>query len=295
MKISADTCCYNGVYSMKEAVSIMAEAGFDAVDFSFEPKYCNSEIPDCEHETYFAELKRHAEACGIYFNQAHAPSLSNPEDKEKAEKSFNDIVRSIKNASRIGAKILVVHPLDHINYMDDGAPEKLFELNMKFYRSLKPYCEEYDVRIGIENITNYRKINMLQHFRFLPAVCSSPEELIQYIDTLNDDCFVACLDIGHSIVANQNPATFIKKLGAKRLKALHVHDSNGYADSHTMPYLGGLGDWNSITKALHDIGYEGDFNFEAGNFLRPLPKELYPYGAKLLAETGKYLVRQIGL
>ena len=64
-------------------------------------------------------------------------------------------------------------------------------------------------------------------------------------------------------------------------------------DFHTLPFLCGVPDWDEITAVLHEIGYSGDLNFEAGNFLKPLPKELYPAGARMLTETGRYLVKMI--
>ncbi|MDY4214123.1 MAG: sugar phosphate isomerase/epimerase, partial [Eubacteriales bacterium] len=54
-------------------------------------------------------------------------------------------------------------------------------------------------------------------------------------------------------------------------------------------YHGGMADWDKIMKALRDIGYTGDLTFEAGNYLKSLPKELYPAGAEMMVTVGKYL------
>lgn len=43
--------------------------------------------------------------------------------------------------------------------------------------------------------------------------------------------------------------------------------------------------------ALREIGYQGEFTFEADNFLFGFPKELYQPAAKLMVETGRYLIR----
>lgn len=292
MKISSDINCFYKLYSDKETVKILAEAGFDAIDYSFmNEMYYNGEIADGECKNYFTELKKYAEDNGIYFNQSHAPCPSSTNDDEETEHIFNNIVRTMKNASYLGAKIIVVHPLQHIEYAIPGAAEQTFELNMEFYNRLKPYCEEYEIRVALENLTDYRKT--IVGNRFFHTACSTPDEFIRYIDTLNSECFVACLDIGHAIVVHQNPADFARKLGNKRLKTLHIHDSNGHMDSHTLPYLGGVGNWDEITAALKEIDYSGDINFEAGNFLKPLPKELYPDGAKMMAATGRYLANRI--
>jgi len=50
-----------------------------------------------------------------------------------------------------------------------------------------------------------------------------------------------------------------------------------------------MADWDKIMKALRDIGYTGDLTFEAGNYLKSLPKELYPAGAEMMVTVGKYL------
>ena len=81
-------------------------------------------------------------------------------------------------------------------------------------------------------------------------------------------------------------------MGPKRLQALHVHDVDYLNDCHTMPFMERL-DWNEICKALGEIGYEGDFTFEADTFLFNLPKELQLDGARLMGKVGRYLISQI--
>lgn len=292
MKLSTDINCFYGVYSIEETIDILSDAGFEGIDFSFmDGKYYNGDISEAECKTHYAEVKKYAENKGVCFNQAHAPCPSSTEDDAETQRRFNNIVRSIRNASYLGVKTIVVHPLQHIEYAVSGAAERTFELNMEFYNSLKPYCEEYNIRIALENLTDFRD-TMAGH-RFFHTACSTPDEFIKYLDTLSSECFVGCLDIGHALVVHQDPSDFIRRLGNKRLKTLHIHDSNGHRDSHTLPYLGGMGEWDKITTALREIGYSGDINFEAGNFLKPLPKELYPDGARMMTAVGRYLVNKI--
>lgn len=292
MKIAADTNCFHQVYTEFETIKILAEAGFDAVDYSpMNEPYYNGKKSEAERKKYFEELKNYAVEQGICFNQAHAPCPSSTTDDIETENIFHNIVRSMQNAAWLGAKQIIVHPLQHINYITRADEEKNFELNMKFYNRLKPYCEAYGIKVALENLTSYRET--ISGRRFFKTACSMPEEFIRYVDTLDSEWFVACLDIGHATVVNQPAAEFIRKLGSKRLQALHIHESDGNRDSHTLPFLHGVIDWNEVTTALREIGYSGDFNFEAGNFLKPLPKELYPAGAKMMAETGRYLVNKI--
>ena len=81
-------------------------------------------------------------------------------------------------------------------------------------------------------------------------------------------------------------------MGKNRLRALHVHDVDGFEDSHTLPYYG-VTNWDLVAKALKEIGYEGDFTFEVIGFLTKLPKALYPSATTHLVSTGRHIMSQI--
>lgn len=288
MKISTDINCFYKVYSEKETVKMLADAGFEAIDYTFmDEKYYGGEISDSECRKYYADLKKYAEDKGVYFNQSHAPCPSGSTDTTENDRLFNNIVRSMRNASYLGIKTIVVHGMDYLNHNVDGGAQRLFELNMDFYTRLKPYCEEYGIRVALENLPQTKSFAFGE--KVVDSVCSSPEEFIRYLDALDSEWFTACLDIGHAMITGHNPENFIRTLGKVRLTALHVHDNNGLRDWHTLPYCGGMADWDKIMKALRDIGYAGNLTFEAGNYLKSLPKELYPAGAQMMVSVGKYL------
>ena len=288
MKIATDINCFYQVYTEKETVKILAEAGFEAIDYTFmDKRYYNGEISDSECRRYYTELKKYACDQGVYFNQSHAPCPSGSADEAQSEILFENIVRSLRNASYMDIPTIVVHGKDHIKHYFDGGAEKLFEENMAFYRRLKPYCEEYGIRVALENLPQMKSFAFGE--KVVDSVCAALEEFIRYLDTLDSDCFTACLDIGHAMITGHSPQDFIRSLGKERLTALHVHDNNGQKDWHTLPFEGGMADWKEIMKALKEIGYTGDLTLEAGNFLISLPKELYPSGARMMADTGKYL------
>lgn len=288
MLLSSSISVFLERHDPETAIDVMSRAGFDAVDFSF--PYRNrfyDEATDSESfKQYFLRLRGLAEEKGICFNQAHSPMPSSTPDEKQTEEFFNAQVRAMRNASYLGIKMMVVHPMQHLTFSEKGVPEKLFEMNMDFYNRLKPYCEEYNMKIALENMwqSNGDKI--------LHSTCSRPEEFIRYVDELDSEWFVACLDIGHAYLVCEEPADFIKKLGNKRLKALHVHDVDGIRDLHTAPYYGRI-DWDATMAALTEIGYEGDFTYETDEFLKALPDELLLSGARHLAETGRYLINKI--
>ena len=279
MKISTTTGLFYSKFGFEKGIDYLAEAGYDALDFS----QFNKDVYDVDlSEDYLKDIRKYAEDKGLTFNQSHAPYGSSFEDEEKTAKRFVEIATAIKRASCLGVKNIIVHPCQHLKYDVEGNPEKLFEYNMEFYKKLIPYCEEYGIKVALENMWQYT--GMINH-----STCSRPDEFVRYIDELNNDCFVACLDIGHASLVREDVADFIKKLGNKRLQCLHVHDVDGTNDSHTLPYFGSV-NWEKVMKALAEIGYTGDLTFEADEFMSNKPDVLLPECAKLMAKTGRHLV-----
>lgn len=289
MLLSAPTTMFHPYFSCEETIELMSQAGFDAMDFSFSDseEFYGEETDSEAFKERFLRLKAIAEEKNMCFNQGHAPYGSSFADEARTQRRFEDIVRSIRNASYLGIPVLVVHPVQHLPYCEDGVPERLFEMNMEFYNRLKPYCQEYNVKIAVENMWQQPAGLKIDH-----STCSRPEEFIRYVDALDSDWFVACLDIGHAALVCEDPAAFIRKLGAKRLKSLHVHDVDGIFDSHTQPYYGII-NWDKVTAALGEIGYEGDFTYESGRFLGKVPVPLKLSGARFMADTGRYLIKKI--
>ncbi len=283
MKLSTTTNILNTNFGIKKTIDIISDAGFDAADFSQFESCIYEEIPD---KAYYTEIKKYAEDKGIFFNQSHAPYGSSFVDEEQSKIRFDEIVRAIKRASYLGVKNIIVHPCQHLEYDKEGNPERLFEYNMNFYPKLKPYCEEYGIRVALENMWQSVK-GMATH-----STCSRPDEFIRYLDELNDPCFVACLDIGHSYLAREDTDDFIRRLGNKRLQCLHVHDVDGTHDMHTLPYFGSV-NWDKVMSALKEVGYTGDFTFEADCFFIDKPREIMPEASKYMCKTGRYLISKI--
>lgn len=285
MILSTNTSDKTNVLGLEKTVDMICDAGFDAIDFSFfqTEKYHNGTYS----KDFFAEIRKRVEDRGVFFNQAHAPFPSSAKTEAKSEKIFENIVSSMKVASELGIKNIVVHPCQHLEYAEKENRERLFEYNMKFYRRLIPYCEEYGIKVALENMWQCMKNSR----KIVPSTCARPTEFVRYLDELDNDCFTACLDISHAVLVCENVADFIHTLG-DRLGALHVHDVDGTEDSHTLPYFG-VGDWNSVTKALADIDYKGEFTFEADGFLQGKPTELWADYLKLMERTGRHLISKI--
>ena len=283
MKLSAQTGNLCKKVGIKKVVNLLIDAGFDAIGFTF-PEFGYETFP--EDKEFYIELRKYVENQGKTFNQSHAPAPSSFLDEERTDQKFAVIVSTMRRSSYLGVKTIVVHPCQHLLYVEKDVPEKLFEYNMNFYRRLIPYCEEYGIKVAVENMWQYP--GMVSH-----STCSRIQEFIRYLDELHSDYIVGCLDIGHAMLVREMPDEFIRALGNKRLQCLHVHDVDGIEDLHTLPYFG-IVNWDSVMKALAEIEFDGIAAYETGNFLKQLPKELYPDGAKMMAAVAKNLLGKFG-
>ena len=274
MLLSANMIRIHDTYGIKNMFDVLGKAGFQGIDFNNDvQEYCTTEH-DAE---FYRDLAEYAKSRGVAICQAHAPFPSSYVEEEKSEKRFEEIVQGIKNAAYLGAPMIVVHPCTHLDFSVEGNPEILFEYNLNFYKKLIPVARECGIKIAIENIGRV-------------SITSTPERLNKLFDTLNDPVFTVCFDVGHCLLQGVDPAEAIRAIGPRLVDGCtHVHDNNGDRDTHTLPYYGKV-EWESVMKALADIDYAGDLNYEASAFLAGLPIDLYQEGLAYQATVGKYLI-----
>ena len=289
MLLSTQTDFRLGKISIEEMVKIISDAGFDAYDLSFF-NLCefNPKCPFSEDD-YLQKakaLRAYTDSLGIVCNQAHAPFPSSFGDEQRDEIIFKTIVRSMEIAAVAGAKIIVVHPKQHLNYAEHA--EELFELNVEFYKSLIPYAEKFGIKIATENMWQCNNGARVPS----DSTCSRAWEFCKYIDAIDSEWLVGCLDIGHASLMAADIPEFIRTLGKDRLRALHIHDTDFKGDLHTLPFMAKI-DYIAVAKALGEIGYEGDFTFEADEFARNKPDALLPATVRYMCEVGRYLISVI--
>lgn len=281
MILSSQTDLTAKAFGIEKAVALIAEAGFDAIDLSMFEGESTAWIYESGFEKQVEKLLKIAAGYDVYFNQAHAPFPSYRVDDDEYNKKIRPmLIRSIEVAGLAGVKNIIVHPVFF--------PENKKEKNLQLYNELLPHAKKAAVKIAIENMWG-RDPRMKA---IIPNVCSTAQELAEYVDALDPDWFTVCLDIGHIGLIREYEAPFIRYLGSQRLTCVHIHDNNYLDDQHTCPFMGKL-PWNDITKAFADIGYAGDLTLEADNFLKRLPKAMYPAGLKFMECAGRELIRMI--
>ncbi len=259
MKISTEINSTAKHVGMPKAVELIGRAGFDAWDFSMfemcrldsktrQPLDNPNELNGPNYLKFARELKKIGLDNGIVCNQSHAPfPVSVP-----AVRGF--LKRAIECTAEAGGEICVIHPDNN----------KTAEQNAEMYLELLPFAKGCGVKIATENMWNWNALKTAS----APAACSTAEDFKKHIDTVNDEFFVACLDIGHAEMrgSGDGAAFMIKELG-HRLKALHIHDNDLLRDLHQIPFSNSI-DFDAVVSALKEIDYKGYFTLEVEALMR---------------------------
>lgn len=150
--------------------------------------------------------------------------------------SVRQVLRSIDNAARLGAELVVVHPgvRTPLEYFD---PKIHWVLNRESLRQILSYGERAGVKIGVENMPS-------NHSYLL-------EKPSEFLDLIGEGLpLQMTLDVGHANTTGQLKA-FLKEMGT-RIAHIHLHDNMGERDDHLVVGKGTI-DWPSLRRCL-DLG-----------------------------------------
>ncbi len=282
-----------------EQFAFLKECGFDGVEFSLGRYFGRSgtfgdmdALSDEQIKEHFTALRLAAEEAGMEIVQTHSQFGGHPRSYDfDTDEIVKREVASIKATHYLGCKLCVIHPIIH--------PERVYDKNLKvsfdgavdFYRRLIPTLEEYDVICCIENMWMCDPV----YKNICSTILSHAQEMVDMCEVLGDR-FRICVDVGHGILTQDDPAEMIRICGDK-LACLHVHDNDGISDLHTFPFSFrdkpyGVSwkpmyvDWNDVMKALDEVNYRGPFAFE---MYMPGPEGIQEAGYRYLAAIGRYL------
>lgn len=170
--------------------------------------------------------------------------------------SIDDVLRAMDWATRLGAKVVVVHPGGL------SAPEELAERTENLTQSLDRLSVEArsrNIRIGLENMPRgvYPGSHMAELAGIVRAV-NRPAALGLVLDT------------GHARISGDLCEETLAAQGL--LISTHVHDNDGRSDSHRPPGEGVI-KWPAWFAALEQIGYPGPIMLECVKALRERPEQ----------------------
>ena len=283
---------------------MMKAAGFDCADFSLNFYLKNTDIYQGkingffsqsvnDIERFFTPHKKAAAEAGIRIHQMHMPY---PNFVPGAKDEVNDYLlrqmspKSMAVCDFLGCRYIVVHGLKVKKYY--GSEEAEWEATEKFLDTVLPLAKEMGKVICVENIYN----SVGSHITEGP--CCDARKAAERIDRINDryhaEVLGFCFDTGHANIVGIDFERFMTTLGG-RIKVLHIHDNDGVADLHQVPFTftktrenNPSTDWNGFLRALRAMHFRGVLNFETAPVLKSFPEELKSDAMKLIADIGHY-------
>ncbi len=179
---------------------------------------------------------------GIPLNSVHSPMYSDYEwgrsgsppvniaapDKRERIAAMDEIKRAIEVAEQIPFKFLV----QHVGLGGEEFAAAKFEAAMTSVEHLRAFAKPLGVTLLLENI---------------PNELSTPERLLELINTLHFDDMGFCFDVGHAHLSAGVQETFEQLKG--QIRSTHVHDNDKNADSHLWPGDGNI-NWAETVALL---------------------------------------------
>lgn len=181
---------------------------------------------------------------GIPLNSVHAPLYAdydwgrtgsppvNIAATERAGRieAMDEIKRGLELAEQIPFRFLV----QHIGVTEEVFDERKFEAAMTSIEHLRAFAKPLGVRILLENI---------------PNELSTPERLVEFIQSSHFDDVGVCFDVGHAHMMSEVSQAFetLKDV----ILSTHVHDNARDRDAHLWPGTGTV-DWREAMELLRD-------------------------------------------
>jgi len=246
-KISLSTWSFFLKMNYQRALDFAVRNGFEGVEiwsnaFDFWPRAITSkEIESVKSIAKANQLSLAVHFCMVSNNLADL-------NVGHLHESMNQLKETIRLCRRIGGQVVVIHPgiYPHLvtheeSYLNPKyTPAALKQAAIeRFKKSLSEaalFAASHDVVIGLENSSNGAD-----------CIHSTIEDLVEWVDDINNDALQISLDIGHA--HHEGGVTNVINLLDGRIKHLHLYDTNGSGEDHKE--LGaGVVDWNAIAPFL---------------------------------------------
>ena len=204
MKTSEETLYLAKRFGDERAVQILAEAGFDYIDYTMDHMVrADSPLNAPNYREYAQNLLTTAESYGVTFNQAHAPFEFDWNHVSIEQDVIPTTIRSLEIASIMGIDTVIVHPLHYKNFFHNM--DEVWDDNIRFFSALLPYAEKYNVRICLENLFQFDKRGVALH-----DTCSDAKRYIKAIRSFHSPHLVGCVDVGHACLVGEKPGDLIR-------------------------------------------------------------------------------------
>lgn len=293
----------------KEGYVQLAKAGFTNADFSLNGYLLNTDLYQNtlnkffdrsigELERFFEPHKTGAKEAGITINQMHMPyPIYIPTGKAHVnEYLWNEVApKSMELCAYFGCSYIVIHGFKLAYYL--GSEQAEWEQTERFLDTIAPLAKEMGITICIENL--YGGIGG----HIVEGPCCDATKAAERIDRMNEkyhaEVLGFCFDTGHANLVGIDFEKFITTLD-HRLKVLHIHDNDGIADLHQIPFTFTKTrenkvstDWDGFVRGLKKIGFDKTLSFETAPVLSAFPEELKGEALRMIAKIGAYFAGKL--
>lgn len=231
----------------------MMALGYEAADWSIADIQANYYHDDKCMEDYCQKVRVGVEKTGITLWQAHGPWPTDDTTPETRTEGWRCFHHAVYMCHLAGCPRLVIHPQMPYGWGAEQDADHAEALTIALLQDLVPDCEKYGVTICLENMP------MMAH-RISPI-----PKIVETVQKVGSKYVGICLDTGHVNVYGTDLGDMVR-LAAPYLQSLHVHDNDGKRDAHQLPFLG-CANWESFTKALGEIDFQGPMILETGGML----------------------------
>jgi len=173
-------------------------------------------------------------------------------DRLPRVEAMDEIKRALELAEHIPFRFLV----QHVGSADESFSEKKLEAAMTSVEHLRAFAKPLGVRIAMENI---------------PNELSTPDRLVEFIQTTHFDDIGICFDVGHAHIMSSVDQAF--ETMKAHIRSTHVHDNGKDRDSHLWPGNGSI-DWKQTMELLRSAPHTPPLllEIEADEKVNPVEK-----------------------
>jgi sugar phosphate isomerase/epimerase len=151
------------------------------------------------------------------------------------------VLNRLELAARLGGDVVIMHAVQD----SLGATQPFQEVLRRTLDEIEPVARSLGVRLALENL------NEPDHWQLVERV----------FEAYAPDFVGLCYDSGHGNLG-EDGLSQLQQL-KDRLIAVHLHDNDGTADQHLIPFAGTV-DWDRLAHILAVSAYTGPVNIETG-------------------------------
>ncbi len=218
----------NATKSIYETIDAIKEAGFENVFIQWYNE--DFEISQQDQLNYIRKQN-----LNVIFAHLGYQGINNLwEANELGESLVERYISDIRVCKENGIPMVVMH------LTSKSTAPQYSEVGLKRIRKIVDYARDVGIQVAFENT----KIK-----GYLDYVLSN----------IIDEHVGLCLDSGHLHAHFDDELDF--ELFKNRIFAVHLHDNDGTADQHLMPFEGTI-DWNQLISSLKQSNYTGPITLE---------------------------------